>query len=222
MNFNDRLENKIETTFSEGEFRVLLRCVEKLRERYANVLELEDSDLDLAYVFLKIIEHCEGIEGIKGKKIIELGPGERTVLLKILKSLGAEACGIDADWYTISPDVKVTCDIETYLKGLGDRSIDIIYALKVLEVGADWVVSPKTSLFRRVGEMTNNQIKKIYQQIARVLKPEGLLLVFNLSQTCALTSQEIESLGLLIFDHRFSLGLLDTEAMALKVRENTA
>ena len=89
---------------------------------------------DFKYILDSILNWCGGLDNLKDKSILELGPGTKLNMLNFLKN-ETDAANVTAAGKTLfSTDVSVTdCYILPYLKKQKSKSIDLIYSKHLFE-----------------------------------------------------------------------------------------
>ena len=92
---------------------------------------------DFEYILDSILNWCGGLDNLKDKSILELGPGTKLNMLNFLKN-ETDAANVTAAGKTLfSTDVSVTdCYILPYLKKQKSKSIDLIYSKHLFEASS--------------------------------------------------------------------------------------
>ncbi|GEM_PF-1754681 len=99
--------------------------------------------------FESVVGHFGGVEGVSGKRVVDLGGGKRIgpiMPVATLSRLGAEVAVVD-ECFLRTEGLFVKSDIRDFLRGLPNGSVDAFLAFATLEGG-----SGDTELYRRMFE----------------------------------------------------------------------
>lgn len=123
--------------------------------------------------------------------ILEIGPGDKTDLISLLKSKGTNIVGVDLSYVDFPPKTiesglvkKVKGGAAEYLKGVKPGTSDIIYSNHVLETG-----NPS---------ITRGEIREILISSKEALKDNGYIIIQVFDEFGAPSEEELRTLGFII------------------------
>jgi|GEM_PF-3288869 len=137
-----------------------------------------------------LLTQYDSYDAMKNMRMIELGPAGRTELIQFLRAKGIDIVGIDLEEKN---DFIKQGDFNTLLPSpekYPDRSVNVIYTKDSL--GSGLKIKGKKRLLSQ--EEYRNAIKKLFKNMYRVLKDDGLVIVDSVHFLEAGYTDEVDKL----------------------------
>ncbi|MFC1480307.1 6-phosphogluconolactonase [Candidatus Omnitrophota bacterium] len=139
----------------------------------------------------ELVEHLGGVRELKEKRIIELGPGNKTAISTALDAFGANINVVGFE-YGGDRDIFEYSDIISYLKGLEKNSVDAFLSFRTIE-WASWGMknAHKEGVFN-----SEDRLSQVYELMWEKLnKDNGVAVIVNSFSKMTLSLEKVRELG---------------------------